>query len=1249
MANKYSPVYFQRDIVSSRPSFGETVSASVGYSLDPLFETVGQTFKHGIQKEAGYNAMKDLGDYAIHAGTLARAVSPDHMASMKRAIDESQARRQVLTDSTIGAQLLAGVFDPVNLVALPLGGPVVGVGKSALRVGVGVAALETGMELGLRQPFDALQTAEESAMNVVTGALFGAGIGAAFSAPITAKARAHNNTQKALKEEFDMLRRIEDLEGLTQQEIQNVAPRAERDFGLVSDEDLNITIETFERQAAETEMEANSYAGRPQEQDFRERVVEFRDYAKAYRHEKAFRELESLGVDVKDPYKILPSFFTDSIFYKAVSTPMKRTLQSKYPSAVKEKFVKSFGDSGIALALNSVGRATPQSIFQRSAVSNGKWVAAHDKMVKLWASDTNAALITPLDINVSDLARRASRSDDTYRGWLTRVSEKRIKNVTDLTDNEAKAVGVIDDYFRNAEKQLEEVGLIGTSKGIDRKIQQLEAEIADLNTRLAGAKLKTTKRGKVEAMMLDNRLSLLGERIAEERTTKLALEDVKINAENQDMFFPRFWDNSAIKANRQEFSDILFNWYQNNPYIYEKNAKTAEFEQVMLSVDPENIQKRVDKSIATILGEQDPTNVDNIGFGYGRSKHFRHRKIDIPNKLVTKFMMTDPLAVMKTYAARIEPRYEYAKMFGKDIDGVMLDIESEMIAKGFSTDDINKVRRDYMHMYDRIAGAVIRNPDALSQKAAFVLREAASFSYMGSAGLAALPDFGRIVMEYDLDNVVKGTQALMEKNSINMTVNETRLAGEAIDILRGSAHMRMVEDLSNNVDANDLLSSARNAFYILNGLAPMTGIAKQLSGIIDAHTIIDYSIKRGRGELDEQSITWLSKYGIGEEDSKLIANAPWRQLDNGLYAANTDEWLDNFTFPQTDARIVTINPDGSPVGKQVGDRYIPAFYDGKTIFADIDYIEGAMYQEKAWTKPKVEGVKPLAENAFKTPRAWSNFIMLHEIAHTNFAQKAGESKAQYENRINDIAMEQHKAQSSINEETVLKFRSALNSGVLNTIMSGTPADKPIITDGVAYVPMSVASKFGMVEDPKVRGYARIENGLMGLPFQFYSYTLANINKTVATLAQGQIKNRAIGISTSMGLAYLSLKLRTPDFVWEDMSAQDKFARSFDMSGVMALYSDLFYTSMHTSLALGGPNITGGILAPKFPQDPSAMDAVTGLAGAGPSWAADVGGGMYQFANGEYGEGAKTIARNAPFARLWFLKDDINQITRAWAQ
>jgi len=158
-----------------------------------------------------------------------------------------------------------------------------------------------------------------------------------------------------------------------------------------------------------------------------------------------------------------------------------------------------------------------------------------------------------------------------------------------------------------------------------------------------------------------------------------------------------------------------------------------------------------------------------------------------------------------------------------------------------------------------------------------------------------------------------------------------------------------------------------------------------------------------------------------------------------------------------------------------------------------------------------------------------------------------------------------------------------------------------------------------------------------------------VNKTVGALAQGQVKNRAIGVATMLGLAYMSMQIRTPDYVWDKMSWQDKFARTYDMSGVTALYSDLFYTAMHTSLALGGPNITGGLLSPKFPQQPSMADAINGFAGAGPSWATDMALGIYQFAGGDYGGGAKEVVRNLPFARMWFWKDEMNQLTKAWAQ
>lgn len=1252
MTERYNPAIFERDIPAAQPSLGETIEAQIGYRINPAIEYFQQGFRHGALRQPGYEPLQNIEGYEQYASTLVRALSPEHMADMKATINDSISRRETLADATIGNQLVAGLFDPINLFALPFGGPVTSVARSALRAGVSVAAVEAAYEVAVMQPFDPVQSAQESALNVLTAGLFGGAIGGAISIPAARSALAYQRTTESLTQQFQVMRRIENLDGLSGSDIASARPRAERGFDDLNDDQISSRVTELETRAKSLEDEADDGA---LGDSLRTQAEELRGEARPLRNELGLRALESDGIDLADPYRIMPSWFTESVLFQAVSTPFKRALQSTYPSAVKEAFVRSFSDSGTALSLNAMGIRTPQSVYQRTAVANGRWVAANDQMVKLWAADTGAAEITRLDINVTDITRRALRRDDTYRNWLRNLNEKRIKKIEDLTENEIKAIGVINNYFKDAEARLEDVGLIGTRRGIQNRVSQLEAEISSLEARLARAERGTTQRSTQEADMVRGRINRLRLNLDNERLTLDSFDDVSLTNESEDVFFPRFWDSSSIQKNKDQFASILYNWYQQNPRVYVMNETTGRYELKELSTEPNAIRERVDQTIANILGEADPTNVDTIGFGYGRSRHFRHRQVDIPNSLVTDFIITDPLAAMKTYAARIEPRYEYAKQFGKDVDGVLLDLEADMLRNGASPDEINRMRRDYMHLYDRVAGAVIRDPSSLSQKAAFVLREAASFSYMGSAGLAALPDFGRIVMEYDMDNIVRGVQALMDKNMVDIAVDEVRKSGEAIDLLKGTAHMRMVEDLSNNVDANDLLSSARNVFYTLNGLGPMTGIAKQLAGIVDAHTIIDYSIKLGRGELDDQSRTWLARYGIGAEEAAKIARAPWQKTSNGLYLANTESWADNIFVPEIEGKrvnIIEINDDGTPVGKTRNGRYIPAFYDPRsnTIRFDRDYIEGPMFNEQAWLNPKMEGVNALPD-IFKTPKQWSNFVMLHEIMHTRFrAEDLGlkPKSAEYENRINEMALEEYRSQQTVNRETVDTFRSALNSGVLNVIMSGTPADKPIITDGVVYIPMRVARQFGMKEDSRYRGYARIENGFLGLPFQFYSYTLANVNKTVAALATGQAKHRAIGVATMMGLAYLSLKLRTPDFVWEDMSVQDKFARSFDMSGVMALYSDLFYTSMHTSLALGGPNITAGILSPKFPQDPSMLDAVTGVAGAGPSWLADTASGVYAFANGDYAGGGKTVARNLPFARLWFWKDEMNQITHAWA-
>tara|TARA_R110000822_G_C15336815_1_gene495427 strand:+ start:5654 stop:9058 length:3405 start_codon:yes stop_codon:yes gene_type:complete len=1113
--------------IRDKPGTLNVAANTLAVHYDPFVARTSLRFKYGNKIEEGYNSFADMGDYEEDfSSQLYFAVNKEHMAELKFVIDKTAEMRRVSQSGSFGQQLVGDMLDPINLFSFRLGSGL-RAGQAAFRGGVGLGAIEATREVATNWA-DPFKTAEESVLNVLGATI----LGGAFAGGATAftrnrAARAVNAETAMIKAQYETLERVDRLQGLTPDDV--AVPREDRELGNYADDELSNALEVFQTRAAELEAELEAAGSAPDNgtnplhDNLNQQLTDLAATIKTHKNEIGIREMQAKVPDInalKDPYAILPSFFTNSVLYKAVSTPMKRALQGKYPTLVKENFVKAYSDSGVGLMLNSIGLPTPNSVAQKVAVANGRWVMSHDKLLPLWASETGASSATKLDINMTDQMRRASGSDTTYRKWLDGISQKRINKDKNLSENEIAAINVLDEYFADAKVRLEQNGLIGTKAGVKNRIAILSRRANDYR-----AMKKSGEYGEESLELIEQRLEKAKSQIRFLRENKIRDEE-----SFSTNWFPRFYNQKAIMKNREGFAVKLRDWYSKNLTIERYNTDSHQMETIELIASPEAIEERVQQTISNIIGDGDSTSLESAisgsggEMGRGRSKHFMSRNLEIPNELILDFIHTEPLAVMQSYAARIEPRVEFQQTFGKGVDSVILDMEVDMIEEGFSRREINKVLRDFNHMYDRVSGSTIRDGDAISRKIANVLREAASFSFMGSSGLSALPDFGRILLEYDLEVVAKSAELMMDSAKRNMSVDEIRMAGEAIDILKGTAHMRMVDGLANDIDASELLSSARNAFYILNGLAPLTTIAKQLAGIADGHTIIDYS--KRYGSLTDMERTWLNRYGIGEDDAALIAKQPVQTTDGGLYMANTMAWKD--------------------------------------------------------------------------------------------------------------------------KSLVSKFRVALNSGVLNTIMAGTPADKPIITDGVAYIPMNVARKFGMKEDSRYRGYARIENGLMGLPFQFYSFTLANINKTVAALAHGQVKNRAIGISTMMGLSYMSLSLKTPDFVWDEMSIQDKAARSFDMSGIMALYSDLFYTGMHTTLALGGPNITAGLLQPKFNQEKSYADAVIGLAGAGPSWAQEVAGGVYQFASGEYGEGGMRVARRLPFANLWFLKDDVNQITRAWA-
>ena len=1461
----------------SAPSFIDTAGASLGYKYNPVIDHFKEVSTFGTrysEYEEGFIASKNIPeDLKEYSTSLVTARSQDHMDFLANSMRKNLTNREIIERSSLGVQFAVELLDPVNYVALPFASvnKLRSVGSAALRTGAGTATV-VGAQEAIRAPFDTVGTSAETAMNIGSSFLIGAALGGAVSVPASRRLKAQKDAER---------------------EIQN----------------LRDAIEPIEG-------------------------VEF------------------------DP-NIADSVFTNSWLFKGVTTPMKRTLQNtEIPNDVKLTMLEIANDAGILLAGNKVGMALKNSVFQNAKLREGEWVQTYDRTLQIWGESTGDGVTKAMD-------RMVNRAQ--YEDWLTSVDQKAMRGETPANDFEARAIEELNSFYASWEKRLNEQGMFGNKGFFLKDISARETVIADLEAELGvkGMTMRTKERDAIQAVIKKNKLKIT------ERKAAVAEIDSSgpTMPANEEIFRPRYWDKTYIRDNREALEDILFNWFTENPAAYNKRAD-GQYGKTELSTRPSDVRGRAVFAVDSILGLKDVTDFDVASFGHGKSKHMKHRGIDIPNKLVLDFIHKNPVSIMKAYTARTAPKYEFSKQFGgRSIDDVLDGNNIQMIKSGVDEDGRNAVLKDIRHMHDRVAGTVLREPDAMNQTVARLMRSAAQLSYLGAAGVSTITEPAKIMMEHGVGKSFKGLLAVLKDQQLVMGAKEARIAGEALEMLMGNAHLRLVEDMGNNPLRADFLDKATDVFFTLNGLGPITRLFKDFDGMMRSHTLIDYSVRLTQGKASKMETEYLARYGVDKAKAKKIADSSWQKSESGMYMADSESWVDidmalvrkdvkKSYKPSTkpiikskpfvdqpvepelsfESKIEKINTriseleeaeinaikkgqtsEGDKLAKQINDaeklrtnanvslaeevrkakqaekesqdyyesmqpgfepdrkilkdfldREQKAIQSAKALQEEIKDLDSAIENLEAGTKAEFElqnivdkdssiakqrddiskelsdlyeeitareflnenGIdydnltldqqkraykldreeqianmsdddsefgpaiaksaeearnKEVAElkesaeaaskakprrvtqppselmpeqellkrfgqefyvdriitdqeivdgvftgkgtpnilgsavdtglespatvylnienirssyNKFKnredldafteqldnalaegsiteaahahqmtyvknadlleTEDDFVRFVMMHELHHTTHFKEAGETLAQYEKRIDDLAMsymrnerkdglelaiEKERATRAADaRETQKTFRNALSSGIANTILMGTPADKPIITDGVAYIPMRVAEKFGMKEDAKYKGYSRIENGLLGMPFQFYSYALAAVNKTTAAMAHGQVKNQYLGSAIAMGLGYMVLQIKTPNYV--EMEYHDQFARAFDYSGLASIYSDLFYTAMSTTLAMGGGNITGGLIAPRYPQKPNKIDAATGLLGAGPSIVTDLTRGAYEMVTGDVGKGSKEFVRSLPYMRLWFLKGFINNMTNA---
>ena len=149
---------------------------------------------------------------------------------------------------------------------------------------------------------------------------------------------------------------------------------------------------------------------------------------------------------------IAPSVFTDSWLFKAVTTPMKRVLQSKLiPNSVKMTTLKIANDSGILLAMNRNNQNVGSSVHQNSKQFEGEWAVLQTELMPLWGQSTGKGVTTAFDytLNISGFER-----------WLENIDKKAIRGEKAANDLEAQTMDKMNTFYKNWETRLNEQGLL---------------------------------------------------------------------------------------------------------------------------------------------------------------------------------------------------------------------------------------------------------------------------------------------------------------------------------------------------------------------------------------------------------------------------------------------------------------------------------------------------------------------------------------------------------------------------------------------------------------------------------------------------------------------------------------------------------------------------------------------------------------------------------------------------------------------
>lgn len=449
--------------------------------------------------------------------------------------------------------------------------------------------------------------------------------------------------------------------------------------------------------------------------------------------------------------------------------------------------------------------------------------------------------------------------------------------------------------------------------------------------------------------------------------------------------FPRFYNRPYIQENRDAFAAKIIQWFKENPEVAKYDPVTGVLNVHRFSTSAADLAERAEKAIDNILDETVEEAMDAVMTPTARSGPMVSRRLDIPNSLITDFIITDAKEVMISYLSRVGPRLEYHKKFRNPKNNELMTMEDRLVylrerlaSENVPINDINKYIKNYTSIYDQVVGTNRKRVDAWDTDIADGLRAATSWAFLKSSGVAAIGDAASLFMDHELRTIGKGALALMDDVTLGMGKRELQLAGEALEMIRGVVHLREMESLSNNIIGKSTADKANNAFFTLNLLGPTTVMIKSLDAILRSHTIIERSAKLVAGTADDFEITFLSQYNIDLDLAARIGKMPTKTSEGGLNLANTEAWASSGAYSD-DILTDTVDQFRNALRSGVMNRVImgtPA--DMPILAGGVAYIPDSLADKLPFNLPKdsrVQGYRRVESGLLALPFTFYSYTI----------------------------------------------------------------------------------------------------------------------------------------------------------------------------------------------------------------------------------------------------------------------------------